>query len=149
MWWAFFFSSFCFCLIFFPCASPCLLQNITINQPQSLITFSFATMDTAPWLYISISQSNLRVASLLLNLTSVTSSIPCTVYMSSPTAYMAQCIDWEPFWQPETLSYPWFYLVNSGPLGHLCTSAPPNSELGKPPLVSNVLSPLVPLHSFL
>ena len=47
------------------------------------------------------------------------------------------------------VSYPWFYLVNSGPPGHLCTSALPNSELGKPPLVSSVLSPLVPLHSFL
>ena len=32
---------------------------------------------------------------------------------------------------------------------YLRTSAPPNSELGKPPLVSSVLSPLVPLHSFL
>ena len=47
------------------------------------------------------------------------------------------------------LSYPWFYLVNSGPPGHLHTSAPLNPELGKSPLVSSVLSPLVPLHSFL
>ena len=55
---------------------------------------------------------------------------------------------WNPFlsWP---LSYPWFYLVNSGPPGHLRTSAPPNSKLGKSPLVSSVLSPLVPLHSFL
>ena len=45
-------------------------------------------------------------------------------------------------------------LRSSGTPPHLRTSAPPhlrtpNSELGKSPLVSSVLSPLVPLHSFL
>ena len=40
-------------------------------------------------------------------------------------------------------------LRSSGTPPHLRTFAPPNSELGKSPLVSSVLSPLVPLHSFL
>ena len=40
-------------------------------------------------------------------------------------------------------------LRSSGTPLHLCTSAPPNSDLGKSPLVSSVLSPLVPLHLFL